>query len=142
MLEKLLRHTGRVLADHQVAYLFKVPEEMSATPCDFFGYTKDGQAILIEAKEVKRTSLAIGSPPGMRPHQWNALRDAGRAGCIALICWVNDGVLATLDIDMAFSLSIGKDRRSIAWNDIPAKFKTFEPGKSDCLHLLHPYIRV
>jgi hypothetical protein len=35
-LELLLRKAGRELADYQVARIFKVPEEMSQTPCDFF----------------------------------------------------------------------------------------------------------
>jgi len=130
---------GRRLAEHQIAYLFKVPEEMVTTPCDFFGYTRTGRAILIECKEVKRSSLPIGTSNGLRLHQWNALRDAGRANCIALICWLNDGVLATIDIDMAVALS--RDRRSIPWKDIPEKFLHQSPTPSDCLTLLEPFVR-
>ncbi len=138
MLEALIRHTGRMLADAQIAYLFKVPEAFTTTPCDFFGFTKDGRAILIECKEVLRFSLPIGSAPGLAPHQWNALRDAGRANCIALICWMRHGVLATIDIDMAVELS--KDRRSIPWDKIPEAFLHREPKKSKCLELLTPYV--
>lgn len=139
MLEKLLRHTGRILAEHQIAYLFKVPEEMTATPCDFFGFTRTGRAILIEAKEVSsRPSLPIGMKPGLLPHQWNALSDAGRAGCIALICWLHKGVLATIDIDMARELSRG--RRSIPWSKIPEKFLHQHPSESRCLEILEPYL--
>ena len=139
MLEALLRHTGRVLADHQIAYLFKVPEEMATTPCDFFGYTRTGRAILIECKEMSsRPSLPIANEPGLAPHQWNALRDAGRANCIALICWVYHGTLATIDIDMAVELSRG--RKSIPWGKIPERFLHFDPKPSECLTLLEPFI--
>lgn len=138
MLEALIRHTGRVLAEHQIAYLFKVPEAFTATPCDFFGYTKDGRAILIECKEVARASLPIGKAPGLAPHQWNALRDAGRANAISLICWMRKGMLATIDIDMAVSLSGG--RKSIPWAHIPERFIHLEPKVSKCLELLEPYV--
>ncbi len=140
MLETLLRHTGRMLAEHQVAYLFKVPEELTTTPCDFFGYTRHGRAILLEAKEVSsRPSLPIGCEPGLSKHQWNALRDAGRANCIALICWLYEGVLATIDIDMAVELS--HDRRSIPWRKIPERFLHPEPKPSTCLEILEPFIK-
>ena len=139
MLESLLRHTGRILAEHQIAYLFKVPEEMTTTPCDFFGYTRTGRAILIECKEVERESLPIGSAPGLAPHQWNALRDAGRAGCIALICWVRNGVLATIDIDMAIAFS--RDRRSIPWKKIQKRFLHPNLSHGGCLEILEPFVR-
>lgn len=122
-----------------MAYLFKVPEEMTTTPCDFFGYTKDGRAILLECKEVARASLPISCSPGLAPHQWNALRDAGRANCISLICWLRKGVLATIDIDMAVSLS--QNRRSIPWKDIPERFLHEQPKASTCLGILEPFIR-
>jgi hypothetical protein len=138
-LEALIRHTGKVLAEHQVACLFKVPEAFTTTPCDFFGYTKDGRAILIECKEVARLSLPIGKSPGLAPHQFNALRDAGRANCIALVCWLRKGVLATIDIDMVVALS--KDRRSIPWRKIPKRFLHEDPKPSGCLALLEPFIR-
>ena len=130
---------GRRLAEHQIAYLFKVPEEMTTTPCDFFGYSRMGRAILIECKEVQRPSLPIGTAPGLAPHQWNALRDAGRANCIALICWMREGILATIDIDMAVELS--RDRRSIPWEKIPAKFLHPNPIPASCLELLEPFVR-
>lgn len=140
MLESLLRITGRRLAEHQIAYLFKVPEEMTTTPCDFFGYTRTGRAILIECKEVQRPSLPIGTAPGLAPHQWNALRDAGRADCIALICWMREGILATIDIHMAAAFSRG--RRSIPWKEIPERFLHPNPNPSGCLELLEPFVRL
>lgn len=130
-LEILLRRAGRELADYQVARFFKVPEEMSQTPCDFFGYTVHGRAILIEAKEVNRTALPIGNDPGLQPHQWNELGDANRAGALALICWARGGVCATITYDIAAFLS--KDRRSIPWEKIEGKF--LRPMSGSFCHL-------
>ena len=140
MLEKLIRHLGRMLAEKQTAYLFKVPEEMTTTPCDFFGYTRYGRAILIECKEVQRASLPICDSPGLAPHQWNALCDAGRANCISLICWMRNNTLATIDIEMARELS--RDRKSIPWDRIPVNFLHAAPTMMNCLSLLEPYISV
>lgn len=139
-LEGLLREAGRRLADWQTAFIFKVPEEWKTTPCDFFGHTVDGRAILIEAKEVNRTSLPIGCDPGLVPHQWNALCDANRANCIALICWARGPVCATLTMDMAIALSEG--RRSIPWNKIPKRFLHSMEGERASLTILEPFVAV
>lgn len=116
-LELVLRKVGRELADHQIARFFKVPEEMAQTPCDFFGYTACGRAILIEAKMVNATSLKVAGEPGLSAHQWNELDDANRAGALALICWSRGDVVKTFGMDMAKALSAG--RRSIPWAAIP-----------------------
>lgn len=137
-LEGLLREAGRRLADWQTAFIFKVPEEWQTTPCDFFGHTVDGRAILIEAKEVNRTSLPIGAAPGLRSHQWNALCDANRANCIALICWARAGVCATLTMDMAIELS--KERRSIPWKKIQKRFLHSMSGERASLTILEPFV--
>lgn len=119
-LEALIRQAGRELADYQVARIFKVPEEMQQTPCDFFGYTVHGRAILIECKMVNRTSLPISESPGLSAHQWNELSDANKAGALALICWSRGHVCATLTMDMAIRLSHG--RLSIPWSSIEERF--------------------
>ncbi len=139
-LERLLREAGRRLADWQTAFIFKVPEEWRTTPCDFFGHTADGRAILIEAKEVNRSSLPIGCDPGLQPHQWNALCDANRANCIALICWARGPVCATLTMDMAIELS--KDRRSIPWNKIQKRFLHSAESPSVHLDMFEPYLLI
>ncbi len=139
-LEGLLREAGRLLADWQTAFIFKVPEEWQTTPCDFFGHTSEGRAILIEAKEVNRTSLPIGCEPGLAVHQWNALCDANRANCIALICWAREGVCATLTMDMAIELSDG--RRSIPWKKIQKRFLHSMEGERASLKLLEPFVCV
>jgi len=140
-LELVLRKTGRILAEHQIAHLFKVPEEMQSTPVDFFGYTAAGRAILVEAKMVSRPSLPIGDSPGLQPHQWNALLDANRANCLALICWSRDDVVATIDVDMALELS--KGRKSIPWTAIPdSYYRTLSSNSYRCLDLLDHWLRM
>lgn len=138
-LEALLREAGRRLAEWQTAFIFKVPEEWSATPCDFFGHTAEGRAILIEAKQVARGSLPICNSPGLATHQWNALCDANRANCIALICWMRQGVCATISMDMAIELS--KLRKSIPWDQIPDQFMHRMVGADATLTMLEPFIK-
>jgi hypothetical protein len=130
-LEILLRRAGRELADYQVARFFKVPEELAQTPCDFFGYTVIGRAILIEAKMVERPSLPIGNDPGLQPHQWNELADANRAGALSLVCWARGGICATLSFDLAAKLA--EDRRSIPWEKIEKKY--LRPMSGSLCHL-------
>ncbi len=91
-LEILLRKIGRNLADEQVCRFFKIPEEMKVTPCDFFGYSRTGRAILIEAKMYSATErLPIrkeGSKGcGIACHQLQELDDAQKAGAISLFVW-------------------------------------------------------
>jgi hypothetical protein len=123
-----------------VARFFKVPEEMTQTPCDFFGYTAVGRAILIEAKQVTRTALPIGNSNGLQAHQWNELSDANRAGALALICWAQDGLCAAITMDMAAVLSEG--RRSIPWSAIDGRFKKSMRGKDAHLRLLEHWLPI
>lgn len=120
-LELLIRKAGRLLRDHQIATLRKIPEEFQRTDCDFYGYTIVGRAILVEAKMVNRPSLPVGHPPGLLSHQWVALCEANRANVLTLICWMKGNEIATFDMDMAISLYRG--RKSIPWDKIPAVFK-------------------
>lgn len=129
-LEKLIKQAGIDLANEQVARLFKVPESMEQTPCDFFGYTKTGRAILVEAKRVKAASLKIGGKPGMQPHQWAELDDANRANAIALIAWQNGDAIAVFSMDQAIAWSAG--RKSISWRSIPDDYK--DVGVHDLLY--------
>lgn len=119
-LEAVLRKAGRELADYQVARFFKIPEEMQQTPCDFVGYTNIGRAILIEAKLVHRASLPIGCEPGLSVHQWNELESANKAGALALLCWAQHGICATITFDIAAKLAEG--RRSIPWDLIEKRY--------------------
>ena len=138
-LESLVRKAGRELMDYQVARLFKVPEEMSQTPCDFFGYTVEGRAILIECKMVNRTSLPIASSSnGLSVHQWNELCDANKANALALICWARGDICATITMDIAIKLSEG--RRSIAWDDIESRYLRVMVGDRAHLRLLDQWL--
>ena len=140
-LEILLRKAGRELADYQVCRFFKVPEEMIETPCDFFGYTVRGRAILIEAKMVDRTALPISNTSnGLSLNQWNELADAHRAGAIALICWARRGVCATISFDLAAKLR--EDRRSIPWDAIHNRYLRPMSGSSCHLALLDHWLPI
>lgn len=114
-LEADFRAVARQLYDMQIAYIFKVPEEMKQTPCDFFGHTVNGMAILIECKQVNRTSLSVGQPPGIAPHQWVALRQAHRCGAHAFLIWRRGEETAVLPFSVCLELT--EDRKSIAWSD-------------------------
>lgn len=116
-LETMMRQVGRELRDLQVAWIFKVPEEMQQTPCDFFGYTRTGRAILLECKMVRSTSLKVGNSPGLSPHQWMELEEAHRAGAVSLIAWAAGGSVAVFPWHEAANAAEG--RRSIRWADVP-----------------------
>lgn len=119
-LETMMRQVGRGLRDLQVAWIFKVPEEMQQTPCDFFGYTRTGRAILLECKMVNRASgLPVGNSPGLSPHQWMELEEAHRAGAVSLIAWACGEMVAVFSWPEARE-ALG-ERRSIRWVDVPWK---------------------
>lgn len=130
-LEKILRKIGWDLADYQVGRFYKIPEEFQQTPCDFMGHTSGGRAILIEAKQVARTSLPVGGTSnGLKNHQWSALQEAHRAGCIALLCWARYDWVATIDVDQIIAYSAG--RKSVPWDKIPDRY-------IHSLHDLNPF---
>lgn len=138
-LELLIRKTGRKLREYQVASIHKIPEEFQQTPCDFFGYTAIGRAILVEAKMLNRLSLPLGKSPGLSGHQWVSLCEANKAGCLALIVWQKGEWIATISIDMAWKLS--EKRRSIPWKEIPAQFKHWA-GVNVWRELFSPFLCV
>ena len=135
-LEGLLREVGWRLAEYEVARIYKIPEEFHTTPCDFMGFTAGGRAILIEAKQVQRMSLPIGTSNGLQVHQWNALEEASRANCISLICWANGDEVATIDFDQAATYSEG--RKSIPWRAIPERY--IHELYGDPFRLLEPWL--
>lgn len=125
-LETMMRKVGRDLRDQQQAWLFKVPEEMQQTPCDFFGYTRQGRAILLECKQVKGTALKVGGQPGLSGHQWVELEDAHRAGAISLIVWACHEMVAVFSwADAAQALG---ERKSIPWSAVPHKHAFYPIG--------------
>ncbi len=112
-LESNVRALSRALYNERRAFLFKVPEEMSQTPCDFFGWSPAGRAIAIECKQVNRPSLPIGTSNGLQAHQWNALELAHHCGGIAILIWQRGLDVAVLRFDYLAALAEG--RKSIQW---------------------------
>lgn len=114
-LESDVRAIARSLYDLQVAYIFKVPEEMQQTPVDFFGHTTTGLAIFIECKQVKRSNLPIGNSPGIAPHQWIALKQAYHCGVLTYLIWRNGDHTALIPFRVCEEFF--NTRRSIPWAD-------------------------
>lgn len=112
-LEIDVRELARDLYNSRAAYLFKVPEEMTQTPVDFFGWTPSGRAIAIECKQVKRPTLPIGCSNGLQAHQWNALDLAHNCGAIALLVWRNGDFTSVFSFEEIKVFSAG--RKSLPW---------------------------
>lgn len=122
-LELLLRKAESYLRWRQICTYWKIPTDLRLTknsavfgaqsPCDFIGHTTDGRALLIEAKMCQRPSLPVPNSGGIKGHQWMALRDAHRAGAVALIVWQRGDKISVLPFDVAEK--IRGSRRSIPW---------------------------
>jgi penicillin-binding protein-related factor A (putative recombinase) len=114
-LELRLRSVFRSIYDLQAAFVFKVPEELQQTPCDFFGFTSKGRAIVIEAKQVKRSSLPVGGEPGLLVHQVRALTQASNCGAISIVVWQHGDDIMCMHWHQASRLAVG--RKSIPLMD-------------------------
>jgi hypothetical protein len=113
-LELEVREFSRTIYNESAAFLFKVPEELQQTPVDFFGFTRAGRAVLIECKQVRRTSLPVGDGTnGLQGHQWNALELAHRCGAVALLVWRRGADTLVLPFDAVLEATAA--RRSIPW---------------------------
>lgn len=127
-LELDMREFARELYNEQLAFVFKVPEEMQQTPVDFFGWRRDGLAITIECKQVRRQSLPIGAGTnGLQPHQWNALELAHRCGAVSVLLWRNGE--ETLAMPFAAVLEATADRKSIPWSPPAADWRAVLRGQ-------------
>src|SRR5690606_27994321 len=84
----------------------------------------DGLAILLECKQVARTSLSIVTSPGLQPHQFGALEDCWRAGGIALVAWQRRQELALIPFQELARLSLGLRRLAVAGAERPAERAT------------------
>lgn len=113
-LELEARAFFRQLYNEQLAFIFKVPEELQQTPCDFFGFNRLGRAILIECKQVNRKKLPIGTSNGLQAHQWTALRQAHECGALSYLLWRRGEDTVCLPWSVCRTLSEG--RRSIEWS--------------------------
>lgn len=129
-LEDHVRKIGRALHEHQKARLYKIPNDIrvvdnevihgAQTPADFIGYTITGRVIVLECKMRKQTSLEMG-PRGLKAHQQMAINEAHKAGGVGVLAWMNGNVIALIDANQVNRYRSG--RKSIAWADIPDKFK-------------------
>ena len=116
-LESRVRDIAKDLHDQQLVHLFKVPEAWEQTPCDFFGYTIRGQAVMIECKQVKRNTLPLHNAPGLKPHQLRELIQAHQCGVKTFVLWQREDLVALID-----AKSLDPEERSIPWagcNTVP-----------------------
>lgn len=112
-LESLIRDAAQQLAQQQRARLYQWPIRVILTEkpspcsncgtymtagriqhterggCDFFGFTRNGRHVAIEAKCIDKPSLKcwVQKGDGLKVHQLLHLRDVDRAGGAALIVW-------------------------------------------------------
>lgn len=90
-------------------------------PCDFFGFTASGRAILVECKITAKPTLAVSSKSGLRAHQLRALLEVHRANGLGLLVWQHALEIAVIDIEQV--LTYGEGRRSVPWSAVPQRFK-------------------
>lgn len=114
-LEQRVRDVAVILANQQVCKLYKIPEEMRQTPCDFFGYMPGGRIVMIECKQVQAASLKVGAKGGILPHQLVALRECHIAGGIAIVLWQRGNWANAFPIHSVVHHATG--RRSLPWID-------------------------
>lgn len=119
-LESTMTKAAELLAFRQLCRIYKVPERWIQTPCDFFGYTIRGRAMLIECKMKSGKSLSIGSD--VKPHQWMALKEAQEAGCLSILLWQHNGKIAIINPFYIDSIRFRKGdhviAKSINWDRI------------------------
>jgi hypothetical protein len=137
-LESLIRKTADHLARNQVARLYQWPVPtmqgsvlgkcptchsagsfpslvyLARTGADFFGYTRFGRFVMIEAKECAKPRLPVNveSGHGLKRHQACALREVYRAGGIGLVVWMCLKGVYVIPIDR-----IAHDLKSIALSE-------------------------
>lgn len=146
-LELHVRKVAWALHDHQIARLYKIPNDVKLeagvvvhgeqTPCDFIGFTITGRAILLECKMFQKLSLPLGKK-GLKPHQLKAITECHRAGGIGLLVWQHGVQIAVIDADQVRVYS--KGRKSLPWKAIPARFT--HPVIVDDLKFFWPFIAV
>lgn len=133
-LEQHVKAIADKLYAAQIACIYKMPESWQQTPADFVGHSSDGLAVLIECKQVKGTSLAIGEGGGgLKPHQWSALERAHLCGAHSFIIWQNGDVVTLIPFGRAKQL-IGS-RKSIRWKDACSTFRVTDLFLDFAFHL-------
>lgn len=157
-LETIVRKATKSLADRDIARIYRIHEGKACkmipsrcacgrveitmsvvhteeSPADFWGFTTEGRAILLECKESGKSSLPL-SPAGLKVHQRLALMEVHMAGGVALLVWQRAHEIAVIDMDIVDRISRG--RKSIPWVAIPKEF--IHPEK-DVDGLLTPYLQ-
>jgi penicillin-binding protein-related factor A (putative recombinase) len=157
-LEAIVRKAAKSLADRDVARIYRIHEGKATkmiptrcacgrvecamsvvhteeSPADFWGFTVNGRAILIECKECGNPSLPL-APSGLKSHQRLALQEVHAADGVALLVWYRRKKIAVIDMDIVARISRG--RKSIPWAEIPEEF--IHP-EDDIDGLLTPYLQ-
>ena len=144
-LELRVRRVACDLHDHQVARLYKIPNDVKMeqgvivhgeqTPCDFIGFTVSGRAILLECKMFSKPSLPLGEK-GLKQHQLKAITECHRAGGIGLLIWQHGAEIAVIDPEQV--LAYGRGRKSIPWKAIPPRF--IRPVAVESLQFFWPFM--
>jgi penicillin-binding protein-related factor A (putative recombinase) len=129
-LELRVQEIANTMHDHQVARLYKIPNDIrladgvvthgGQTPCDFLGWTIGGRAIAIECKMFNRPSLPVGEK-GLKAHQLIALTECHKAGGVGLLVWLYHEFITVIEPNQIATYS--KGRKSIPWKSIPMKYK-------------------
>lgn len=129
-LELRVQRVADTMHDHQIARLFKIPNDIKIIdgevihrdqmPCDFLGWTISGRAIAVECKMFKKPSLPVGEK-GLKAHQLMAISECHSAGGIGLLVWLHGEEIAVLDPEQIAIYS--KGRKSIPWKSIPMAYK-------------------
>lgn len=145
-LEAHIRKVARALHDHQLARLYKVPNDIRLVdgevvhgdqqPADFLGFTITGRVIVLEAKMRKSKALELG-PRGIKAHQRIAITEAHRAGGLGLVAWMNGRRIAVIDASQVKVYSEG--RKSIPWSAIPDRF--MHTLEEEPTRFLWPFLR-
>lgn len=115
-LESAVKEAAKTLHCQGCCTLFKIPEEMRQTPCDFVGYDRYGRIIMVECKILNRKSLPCGGGSGCKPHQLGALLQCHRAGGHAFLLWSRGAEVALLPMGAVESMLEG--RKSLPWGCI------------------------
>ena len=107
-LETHVRKLAMELHSAQIARLYKIPNDIKIV-----------EGRVIHAEQTTK-SLPIG-PRGLKAHQQIAINEAHKSGGIGILAWQHGLRVAVIDAGQVNVYR--KGRKSIAWKDIPEKFK-------------------
>jgi hypothetical protein len=144
-LERRVKQVAKSLHDHQIARLFRIPNDIrlaskddgyqvihgDQVPGDFIGYTVNGRALLVECKMTQADTLGT-----LKPHQRIALLEVQDAGGIGLLVWQVKDKIAVIDADQLRAYTV--DRKTLPWRVIPPKYR--KPEDVEDLELFWPWL--